>query len=81
MDIRKRFGSNISAVKMLPFVGISTIGDGFSSIYTIFIRFFVIKNTFFTVTQTRIDLHLMSGIFINKDIKEYWSKWWRIKTP
>ena len=81
MDIPKRFRSNIFAVKILPFVGISTIGDGFSLIYTIFIRFFVIKNTFFTVTQTRIVLHLMSGIFINKDFKEYWSRWWWIKIP
>ena len=46
MDIPKRLSGNIFAVKILPIVGISTIGDGFSLIYTIFIRFFVIKNTF-----------------------------------
>ena len=45
MDIRKRFKSNIFAVKMSPFVGISTIGDGLYLIYANFIGFFVIKNT------------------------------------
>ncbi len=46
MDIPKRLRGNIFAVKILPIVGISTIGDGFSSIYANFIRFFKIKNTF-----------------------------------
>ena len=40
MDIRKRFRSNIFTVKMSPFVGISTIGDGFGSILREFYRIF-----------------------------------------
>ena len=40
MDIRKRFRSNIFAVKMSPFVGISTIGDGLGSILSEFYRIF-----------------------------------------
>ena len=41
MDIRKRFGSNIFAVKMSPIVGISTIGDGLGSILSEFYRIFL----------------------------------------
>ena len=40
MDIRKRFRSNIFAVKILPIVGISTIGDGLGSILREFCRIF-----------------------------------------
>ena len=46
MDIPKRLGNNIFTAKMSPFVGISTIGDGFYLICTNFVGFFVIKNTF-----------------------------------
>ena len=46
MDIPERFRSNIFAIKILPIVGISTIGDGLSLIYANFTGFFVIKDTF-----------------------------------
>ena len=41
MDIPKRLMSNIFAVKILPFVEISTIGDGLGSILSEFYRIFL----------------------------------------
>ena len=47
MDIPKRLRGNIFAVKISPFVGISTIGDGLGSILSEFYRIFLHRSHLF----------------------------------